>query len=422
MPQPPMLADQLQIEPGSAGSRLVRRAADGSLEFVDPSNAAGITLSQLAGLGSITNVLVVGKAGAGAAYTTIQAALSAVPSNASPTNPYLVLVLPGLYTEDLVFNRDGVQVVGVGRPVLRSALEATPNAVGNDNTITIEAGLGTTPQLVVLKGLRITNAHDGKACIRVVGAAASTLLGGGQGLYLEDCQLYANGAGGNRTLWATSANRVFARGCSFRGTNQTAFLCQEMSRVELRECEAYNQIDFRYDRVNDEPADTGGWLLVHNCVDLGVETALVPAVAIDCSGDGGSELQGCVMPPSSRLQYSGGQTHALRACTADVVSLLETVTVDAHGSRIGSLLAGNVNAALRTDTKYGAATLTAEATKAVVFDVPLRVGDTYSVALELSGRPVNDETPWITVKGVAGFTINFQTAQTLTATWRITRV
>ena len=70
MAQDPVLADQLQIEPGAAGTRLIYRAADGSLAFKDSLLTGGITLSQLAGLRSVANTLVVGKSGAGAAYTT----------------------------------------------------------------------------------------------------------------------------------------------------------------------------------------------------------------------------------------------------------------------------------------------------------------------------------------------------------------
>ena len=52
MAQNPFKVDQLQIEPGTSGTRLIRRAVDGSLEFVDPSNVAGVTLGTLAAAGT----------------------------------------------------------------------------------------------------------------------------------------------------------------------------------------------------------------------------------------------------------------------------------------------------------------------------------------------------------------------------------
>lgn len=52
MAQDPFKVDQLQIEPGTSGTRLVRRAVDGSLEFVDPTNASGVKLATLVDAGT----------------------------------------------------------------------------------------------------------------------------------------------------------------------------------------------------------------------------------------------------------------------------------------------------------------------------------------------------------------------------------
>ena len=53
MPQDPFKVDQLQIEPAAAGTRKIRRnTSDGSLEFVDPSYTAGVTLATLATAGT----------------------------------------------------------------------------------------------------------------------------------------------------------------------------------------------------------------------------------------------------------------------------------------------------------------------------------------------------------------------------------
>ena len=47
MPQPPFLVDQIQIEPGSVGTRLISRHATGELKFQDP--LVTLLLSQMAG-------------------------------------------------------------------------------------------------------------------------------------------------------------------------------------------------------------------------------------------------------------------------------------------------------------------------------------------------------------------------------------
>ncbi|MBV6343672.1 hypothetical protein HWQ67_19060, partial [Candidatus Magnetobacterium casensis] len=139
MAQNPILADQLDIEPGAAGTRRIRKATDGSLEFLDALITGGVTLSRLAGLRNVQNVLIVGKAGAGAAYTTIQAALDAIPVGASWTAPYLVLVCPGVYTETVNIARNGVAIVGLGAVTIRSLAEDTPDGVGAYHTIVVQA-------------------------------------------------------------------------------------------------------------------------------------------------------------------------------------------------------------------------------------------------------------------------------------------
>src|SRR3989344_4953294 len=131
MAQGPFLIDQIQIEPGSGQLLLIYRDATGSVAF------------QVAGLRTIGNVKVVGRSGAGAQYTTIQDALDTVPTSASATNPYIILVMPGRYDETVNIVRDGVRLVGLGQPEIRSALEATPDAPGADHTAIVSAQLGT---------------------------------------------------------------------------------------------------------------------------------------------------------------------------------------------------------------------------------------------------------------------------------------
>jgi hypothetical protein len=45
----------------------------------------------------------------------------------------------------------------------------------------------------------------------------------------------------------------------------------------------------------------------------------------------------------------------------------------------------------------------------------------YRVHLELDAAPAGQEVPFVTAKTGAGFTINFTSAQTLTANWSVVR-
>ena len=97
MAQTAFLVDVIQIEPGSTGTRKISRAATaGALKLEDPLLPSGVLLSQLVGIRNITGVFVVGRAGDGAAYTSIQDALDVVPLTSSSLLPSLILIGPGV--------------------------------------------------------------------------------------------------------------------------------------------------------------------------------------------------------------------------------------------------------------------------------------------------------------------------------------
>ena len=163
MAQPPWLVDVLQIEPGSGDTITIDRdSTDGAMQFVDAVVTSGVLLPNLVGIRNITGVFVVGRAGDGAAYTTVQSALDAIPASSTALVPSLVLVMPGVYTEDLTLTRDGVYIVGLGGAKL-------VNLTGT-HTLPIKAESTSTPQNVLLKGLEIENTHAGDACVYVLGA------------------------------------------------------------------------------------------------------------------------------------------------------------------------------------------------------------------------------------------------------------
>jgi len=160
MAQSPFLVDQIQIEPGATGTRLINRDSEGSLQFQDP-DITSVLLKNLVGARNISGVYVVGS-GDGAAYTTIQGALDAVSDSSSATNPSVVLVYPGVYPETLTLQKDGVMVQGLGSAVLQNS--------GLNDTLEISASQDATPKKIVLRDLRIECSAAAKACVRVVGA------------------------------------------------------------------------------------------------------------------------------------------------------------------------------------------------------------------------------------------------------------
>jgi hypothetical protein len=163
MPQSPLLTDQLQIEPGSGQTLLLNRdSATGSLKFLDAVITGGVLLKDLVGIRNIAGVYIVGRAGTGAPYTSITQALAGVPETSSSASPSLILVFPGTYQENLILDKDGVCVVGLGGVTIQNS--------GSSDTLLVKASLSTVPQSLLLKGLTLVNDVTGYACVRVQGA------------------------------------------------------------------------------------------------------------------------------------------------------------------------------------------------------------------------------------------------------------
>lgn len=162
MPQPPFLLDVLQIAPGSGNTLTISRdSSTGSIRFVDNLIASGVNLSELVGIRNVTGVYIVGRGGEGAPYTSIQSAIDSIPDSSDLYNPSLVLVLPGVYEESVVVDKDGVHLVGIGGASISS---------DSVSTLKIKASLQNTPKDVSIRGLLIKNSGAGGACIRISGA------------------------------------------------------------------------------------------------------------------------------------------------------------------------------------------------------------------------------------------------------------
>ena len=162
MAQPPFLTDLVQIEPGSTGTRLIGKAPTSSaLWFSDPTTIG--TLAQFMGLRNITGVYVVGTSGYGAAYTSIQDAIDAIPTYATASEPGLVLIGPGVYTENLTIQHDGVALVGLGAVTIQND--------GADHTVTVQAVPGPPPQNVLFQNLTLVNDQAGFACLNLDGGS-----------------------------------------------------------------------------------------------------------------------------------------------------------------------------------------------------------------------------------------------------------
>lgn len=173
MAQPPLRLDALEIVGDSGvGTRLIHSdATTGEFLFSDAVVSAR-KLAEIVGLQGVDGVIICGS-GDGVSkdannnpITTVQAAFAAVPTAASATNPWLILVMPGVYIEDVYADRDGVHLRGLGNVVIR-------NATSND-TLTILEGPFSVPRRVTFEGVRFENTDVSSACVTVTSALYAT--------------------------------------------------------------------------------------------------------------------------------------------------------------------------------------------------------------------------------------------------------
>lgn len=160
MPQLPFQVDGVQIEPGSGETlTITRESTDGSLKFIDAILTSGVLLQNLVGIRNIQSLFLVGQTNA--PYTTIQSALDAIPVTSSSALPSTILVMPGVYTENLEVQKDGVTIIGMGAKVINN---------GSSDTISISVSESVTPKKITLMNLEVECSENGKSCIKVVGA------------------------------------------------------------------------------------------------------------------------------------------------------------------------------------------------------------------------------------------------------------
>jgi len=177
--------DGVSFDPENyANTQITINHVDGTLVFQDEEIAA-LKLSQLVGFENIENVFLVGKAGSGARYKTIQDAIDAVSVTSSYLEPSVIIVTAGVYQESLTIQKDGLHIIGMGRVALKGD-NGSPSVLIDDLGAVI-------PQVLHLENLIIEKDQNGESCVEVSGSLDTTLLQ--KGLTLKNCSLEATGIG-----------------------------------------------------------------------------------------------------------------------------------------------------------------------------------------------------------------------------------
>ena len=382
MAQSPFQVDALQIEPGSGDTLTIdRHATAGSMQFIDAVLTSGVLLSNLVGLRNITGVYIVGTAGAGAQYTAIQTAIDAVPVTADIDAPCLVLVMSGVYTENLTIQKDGIVIRGLGH------VKVTPSNTANP-TVTISAGVSTTPNFTRLQNLTIEHTEDAEVCVSIAGAASSEV--GSTGIYIDDCTLVASGVA-TYQVDADTVNNVYIRGGTWAGSSSSS-ICQaaNCALLHVSDVDVTYNYELSYDTTAGRPQTTTSEYRLWN---LGSASNILN----DLSGAGSMTIRNC--PSMGNVTQGGDRTVAIDYSRIGNITLSDT-TAGTLAKTTRSTAAGA--GTLQESKLIGTEAFTAEgaAGKSISFDVD-QPDTSYTVLLDWEGA----QTLRASTKATGSFTV-----------------
>lgn len=390
MPQNPFQVDQLQIEPGSGEVITISRdSGDGSISFVDAILTGGVKLSDIIGLQSLSNVFVVGATLIGASHTTIQSALDDVPTDASDTNPYLILVTSGSYQEDIILNKNGVSLVAIGYVLIQN-LTATA-------TITIQADVAV-PEFAVIQGFHIKNATASQGCISVVGASASTV--GSTMISIKDCHFVATGAGAY-PIKASSANRIYVKGGSMRLSSADTFcLIEEVAEFSLSDVSDITAVRLDYDSTGDLPSVANSKYKIINC-NFNSNSTVANTISSNLSGAGSLFVSN--VPDIGDLALDGDRSFTFDNCSMGAITSANALAISLKDCKRGSATGLGTLSESKTF-----ASLTFANSSSEVFNFGINQPDlNYFVLIENDRGTADTNIGYVSTKAVGSLTITF---------------
>jgi len=315
MAQDPIKVDSIQIAPLTAGTRIIDYdSVTGSVRIQDPALSSSTLLVNLSGIRSIQNVIIVGKDGPGATYDTVQKACDAVPSSSSLADPWTILVMPGVYQENLTIEKDGVCLCGLGGVIL------TPLVA--DATVLIQAAVGSTPEYCRIQNIRVENSNAGEECFKILGGAGSTV--GESGIFIENCEVVASGVGSFQ-LYAEAVNDVYLTGGTFVGSTATSIVqVLQLHRFVWSGVQGANLSQLDYDSGGVVPSQFGS--------------------SYEISG---------LSAGNTQSTFSGGGSLEINNCSVGDVVFLGDRSATIRGSFIGDLTLNNTFEATLVSSSRG---------------------------------------------------------------------
>ena len=392
MTQPNLQVDGIRVQPGSGQTLTITRDnATGSLRFVDAVVTAGLNLSQLAGLSTISGVLLVGASGSGAQYTDPQVAINAVPASASLINPYVILMAAGVYTTPLTITKPGIILQALGRVVIQPAVPSP--------CVTVLDAVTTFPTSLTLRGLTLIQPGVGLACVKLIGGTGSTV--GADGIVFEDCDLLPTGVGGF-TIDADAVNYVVLRGCQTSNVPVSA-------SMRITQCAGLTvsggslpAVQADYNSAGVIPSVVGSSYTVSGCTTVG-------NVLSTLTGAGSLAIQSC--PAVGTVTMNGNRTLGVSGSNTGNLALNGTTAATLQNSSRGTVAGTGT---LLESQSSGTSVFVASLLETVVFPVA-RPNANYTVTLDTGIIA----SAFAVAKTVNGFDITFVAPVSTTVFWTI---
>jgi hypothetical protein len=329
-------------------------------------------------------------------------AIAAIPPSASKTNPYLVLIGPGIYEENVVLNSDGVTLYALG------SVRVTAPSGSTTAALTIQAEGSVIPLGCKAIGLTFVNANTNRDCVRIYGLAGSTV--GSEWISFLDCDFEASGDGAYQ-IRAYSADYIHVRGGSWAGSHVN-------SRVNFTNCarvvvdSVLDPKDFTlgYDNTGSVPSVTSSAYTLKSMSG-------VDSIASTLTGAGSLSLSNVAQ--TGAITLDGDRAFAAEFCRLGNLTVNGTVAASLYHCTRGTVTGSGTSTLAETYLR-GSVSFTGEATKAVAFDVD-QPDTNYSVSLELGVNAGGLAPVSVQTKAVTGFNVVFSAVQTTTVGYTVTR-
>lgn len=404
----PFKVDSLNINPSHEGTRSIS-SVEGELSFKDLENPDGLLLRQLANLSNITNLRLVGKEGEGCQYTTIQEAINSIPLSSNSSNPFVVLITSGVYSEDLSLDKDGVTFIGLGTVTIRSLYDSTPNVPQAYHTLHIYSD-SDTPEYVCFRNITFRNSHDTKACVFIEGGANSDI--GLEGVYFYDCRFDAVAEGGNYNIKASSVNSIYLYNCNISSSDLDTFRLEEVAFCQLDNIYNLGAVSLRWDEEEALPSNPPDTYQFNKISSLGLTTDNTPFQANITNGPT-LVFRFC---EGSDVVLSGDVSFTSQHSSFGNFTVNDTSVINLYKTKRGSVNT-NGDASLDEDSLKGTLVFDDEDSKTFSFPIPKQNTD-YFVGLVPYGDTSGD-VPYVSAKDGSGFTVSFNNTQTLTLGWYV---